>query len=58
MHKVPLGQSLGVIGRGTANWFTQRPVVVSFEVTNSCNCWCKHCDHGGPRDDSRNLQPD
>jgi MoaA/NifB/PqqE/SkfB family radical SAM enzyme len=31
--------------------------VVSFEVTDSCTCYCKHCDHGGPKDDSRNLQP-
>jgi len=31
--------------------------VVSFEVTDACTCWCKHCDHGGPRDESRNLQP-
>jgi len=26
-------------------------------VTDSCTCWCKHCDHGGPKDDSRNLKP-
>jgi len=57
MHKVPLGESLRVIGRGTVNWFSQRPVVVSFEVTNSCTCWCKHCDHGGPKDNSQNLKP-
>jgi MoaA/NifB/PqqE/SkfB family radical SAM enzyme len=31
--------------------------VVSFEVTDSCTCWCKHCDHGGPKDDSGNLKP-
>ena len=31
--------------------------MVSFEVTDSCNCYCQHCDHGGPRDDSANLQP-
>lgn len=35
----------------------QRPLVVSFEVTDSCNCHCKHCDHGGPKDGSRNLKP-
>ncbi len=34
-----------------------RPIVVSFEVTDSCTCDCHHCDHGGPKDDSRNLQP-
>ena len=57
MHKVPLGESLRVIGRGTVNWFSRRPLVVSFEVTNSCTCWCKHCDHGGPKDNSQNLKP-
>jgi MoaA/NifB/PqqE/SkfB family radical SAM enzyme len=31
--------------------------VVSFEVTDSCTCYCKHCDHGGPRDERRRLQP-
>jgi MoaA/NifB/PqqE/SkfB family radical SAM enzyme len=36
---------------------TDRPLVVSFEVTDSCTCYCLHCDHGGPRDDSRNLSP-
>jgi len=57
MRKVPLSQSLQVIGRGTVNWMTDRPIVVSFEVTDSCTCHCLHCDHGGPRDDSRNLRP-
>ncbi|HKE26114.1 MAG TPA: radical SAM protein [Bryobacteraceae bacterium] len=39
------------------NWIADRPLVVSFEVTDSCTCYCKHCDHGGPRDDSANLRP-
>jgi len=57
LRKVPLGESLKIIGRGSLNWLAQRPVVVSFEVTDACTCWCKHCDHGGPRDESRNLKP-
>ncbi len=57
MRKVPLIESLRIIGRGTSNWIAHRPIVVSFEVTDSCTCYCKHCDHGGPRDDSRNLRP-
>jgi len=56
MRKVPLIESLRVIGRGSLNWLAQRPLVVSFEVTDACTCDCKHCDHGGPRDESRNLQ--
>ena len=57
MRKVPLGESLRIIAKGSANWFKQRPIVVSFEVTDSCTCFCKHCDHGGDRDESRNLKP-
>jgi MoaA/NifB/PqqE/SkfB family radical SAM enzyme len=57
LRKVPLADSLRIIGRGSSNWLAQRPIVVSFEVTDSCSCWCKHCDHGGPRDDAHNLKP-
>ncbi len=57
MRKVPLADSLRIIGRGTTNWIAERPIVVSFEVTDACTCWCKHCDHGGPKDESRNLKP-
>jgi MoaA/NifB/PqqE/SkfB family radical SAM enzyme len=57
LRKVPLTDSLRIIGRGSQNWLANRPIVVSFEVTDACTCWCKHCDHGGPRDQSRNLKP-
>jgi MoaA/NifB/PqqE/SkfB family radical SAM enzyme len=56
LRKVPLLDSLRIIGRGSLNWLAERPIVVSFEVTDACTCWCKHCDHGGPRDESRNLK--
>lgn len=57
MRKVPLGESLRIIRQGSMNWLAQRPIVVSFEVTDACTCYCKHCDHGGPRDMSRDLKP-
>jgi MoaA/NifB/PqqE/SkfB family radical SAM enzyme len=57
MRKVPLAESLRIIARGSRNWIAQRPIVVSFEVTDACTCYCRHCDHGGPRDESRNLKP-
>ncbi len=57
MRKVPLAESLRIIARGSLNWLAERPVVVSFEVTDSCTCWCRHCDHGGPRDTSREMKP-
>jgi MoaA/NifB/PqqE/SkfB family radical SAM enzyme len=57
MRKVSLGESLGIIAQGSWNWLIERPIVVSFEVTDSCTCHCKHCDHGGPRNTDRNLKP-
>lgn len=57
MRKVPFAASLRIIARGSVNWVAQRPIVVSFEVTDSCTCYCLHCDHGGPRDDTKNLKP-
>lgn len=57
MRRIALGASLQIIGRGSRNWLDGRPIVVSFEVTDSCTCSCRHCDHGGPRDESRNLKP-
>ena len=57
MRKVPLQESLRIIARASSNWIAGRPIVVSFEVTDACTCDCRHCDHGGPRDQSRNLKP-
>ncbi len=56
MRRLPLQESIGVILRSTLNWIQKRPLVVSFEVTDSCTCFCRHCDHGGPRDESRQLK--
>jgi MoaA/NifB/PqqE/SkfB family radical SAM enzyme len=33
--------------RGNRNYFAGRPLVVSFELTASCNADCGHCDKGG-----------
>jgi MoaA/NifB/PqqE/SkfB family radical SAM enzyme len=57
MKKVPFAESLRIISRGSMNWLAERPIVVSYEVTDSCTCYCKHCDHGGPKDCSRQLKP-
>ncbi|MCL2877756.1 MAG: radical SAM protein [Acidobacteria bacterium] len=57
MRKVPFGESLRVIVQGSKNWVAERPIVVSFEVTNSCTCHCRHCDHGGPKDMSKDMKP-
>jgi len=57
MRKVAFLDAVRIIGRGSLNWPSGRPIVLSFEVTDGCTCYCKHCDHGGPRDESRNLKP-
>ena len=36
-----------MISRGTWSFLTDRPLVVSFEVTHSCTADCLHCDKGG-----------
>ncbi len=43
MRKVPLVDSLKIIGRGSGNWIAERPIVVSFEVTDACNIHCRGC---------------
>ena len=57
MRKVPFWESLRIIVQGSQNWVAGRPIVVSFEVTDSCTCHCRHCDHGGPRDMSKDMKP-
>jgi MoaA/NifB/PqqE/SkfB family radical SAM enzyme len=36
-----------MIARGTWSFWTDRPLVVSFELTHSCTANCQHCDKGG-----------
>ncbi len=40
-------RTLSLASRGIGNYFTNRPLSVSFEVTYSCNARCKHCHLGG-----------
>ena len=43
--------------RGNRNLLTGRPLVVSFEVTSSCNANCDHCDKGGLLADETPMTP-
>ncbi|MFB0556904.1 MAG: radical SAM protein [Dehalococcoidia bacterium] len=47
-----------LLQRGIRNHITNRPLVVSFEVTLSCNCNCRHCDLGGIIKDEKQIKPD
>jgi MoaA/NifB/PqqE/SkfB family radical SAM enzyme len=58
MKRTPFVESCLVIGQAAVDWFQRRPLVVSFEVTDSCNCNCRHCDRGGPREEPGRITPD
>ena len=49
---------INVAARGIYNYVTKRPLIISFEVTLSCNCNCRHCDLGGLIKDERQIKPD
>jgi MoaA/NifB/PqqE/SkfB family radical SAM enzyme len=44
-----------MISRGTWSFLTDRPLVVSFEVTHSCTADCLHCDKGTIKPDPAGL---
>jgi MoaA/NifB/PqqE/SkfB family radical SAM enzyme len=44
---IPFGRAARMIARGTWSLCTDRPLVISFELTHSCTSDCRHCDKGG-----------
>jgi len=52
-----LSQSVHLAVRGVRNYITRKPLVVSFEVTHSCTCNCRHCDRGGRKEENNLLSP-
>ena len=46
MKAIPFGRAARMISRGTWSFMTNRPLVVSFELTHSCTADCLHCDKG------------
>jgi len=57
MTNFSVSQGLKLAGRAIGSYITNRPLVVSYEVTLSCNCNCRHCDLGGMIKDEKQLQP-
>jgi len=55
---VSLLQGIKLVGGGIRNYMTNRPIVVSYEVTLSCNCNCHHCDLGGVIKDEKQIKPE
>ena len=58
MKKLDKKLAYWMIVRGTRSYFTGRPIGVSFELTHSCTCNCRHCDHGGKKPGERRLSAD
>jgi len=55
---ISLLQGIKFVGGGIRNYMTNRPIVVSYEVTLSCNCNCHHCDLGGVIKDEKQIKPE
>jgi MoaA/NifB/PqqE/SkfB family radical SAM enzyme len=51
-------QGIELLGRAIRNYITNRLIIVSYEVTLSCNCNCRHCDLGGVIKDEKQIKPD
>lgn len=57
MVKVGALNALRLFLRGSYNILRGRPLVVSFELTASCNADCRHCDKGGIVSGETHLSP-
>ena len=58
MVKLSLSQAIKLATRGIHNYITNCPLVISYEVTLSCNCNCRHCDLGGLIRDEKQIKPE
>jgi MoaA/NifB/PqqE/SkfB family radical SAM enzyme len=58
MANLSLLQGIKLVTGGIHSYITNRPIVVSYEVTLSCNCNCRHCDLGGLIKDERQIKPE
>ena len=58
MANISLLQGIELVRGGIHSYITKRPIVVSYEVTLSCNCNCRHCDLGGFIKDEKQIKPE
>jgi MoaA/NifB/PqqE/SkfB family radical SAM enzyme len=58
MAHLSLLQGTKLFTRGIHSYIANRPIVVSYEVTLSCNCNCRHCDLGGIIEDEKQIKPE
>jgi MoaA/NifB/PqqE/SkfB family radical SAM enzyme len=57
MAHISLLQGIKLARGATHNYITKDPIVVSYEVTLSCNCNCRHCDLGGVIKGEKQIEP-
>ena len=58
MAKLSPFQGIQLAGKAIGSYITNRPLIVSYEVTLSCNCNCCHCDLGGVIKDEKQIKPE
>jgi MoaA/NifB/PqqE/SkfB family radical SAM enzyme len=58
MANISLLQGIELVRGGILSYIAKRPIVVSYEVTLSCNCNCRHCDLGGFIKDEKQIKPE
>jgi len=58
MANISILQGIRMTTKEIHNYITNRPIVVSYEVTLSCNCNCHHCDLGGVIENEKQIKPE
>ena len=58
MGNISIVQGVRMTTKEIHNYITNHPIVVSYEVTLSCNCNCRHCDLGGVIKDEKQIEPE
>ena len=58
MSEFSLWDGARIFGKGIRNYVEHKPLIVSYEVTLSCNCNCRHCDLGGLLKDEQRMTPE
>ena len=58
MTKFSSLDAVKLVSRGIYNYVANRPLIISLEVTLSCNCNCRHCDLGGIIKDEKQIKPE
>lgn len=57
MSEFSLRDGGNLLRKGITNYLHHKPLIVSYEVTLSCNCNCRHCDLGGLRPGEERIGP-